>query len=682
MFKMLPLPLSCTTAAIVIACCLRIGAAPVAEPSPPPTEAEKAQAAKQQKVDQDRRSKERHLALLDESRRLSAAGSYEKANTIIAGVLNETNDPDVIAKAKAILVHNGPSLRDNFGLSNQTLFTIAAWWVDVIVCAVALILLYRLLRIARFLWSKTRRGKWRVDSIADSTNLGLADIIVESLTKWSSKTPPVTSGLLKLERLQLSSARLELPPTQVDLSVALKNITLQVGGVSLSGIASAGEAIRGWLNARCPWIKGKAIQSGPELFVLLTSLGPDGRANTVTASVAVAPSPSPLVGTPPFSLTDIKTVAEAASYKTFYLISKKGSTVVEAESANKLREGLNLLGLYIFGENPGQLGAAYEAFRSARTARADLYEAYLYEGITLDLLLQHDEAIKRFQYLETEPRIEDQSLRQKATYNKAISLFRKYKYADTKKAANALDGLIEDTQDSPESQIRSMALAAKASVIAHYPMYWQEDSYGDRSGDTQVVLERKKASSSKVTGWIAEVKEDTKQLSALLAKVKTHHLWDEGEEQQLEWAIKNALGNVHLNCATYFFGEPYADDKWETLHEEYLQIAYDSFQECAMLITPGIEILTNLAKVSLELNRVQQGCNYLEQAINLNPLYEYAYYSLAKVWDKKNETAKVVKVLQSFPQNGTPIIAEFVELFDKYDAELHPKIGTQKDPVT
>jgi len=66
----------------------------------------------------------------------------------------------------------------------------------------------------------------------------------------------------------------------------------------------------------------------------------------------------------------------------------------------------------------------------------------------------------------------------------------------------------------------------------------------------------------------------------------------------------------------------------------------------------------------------------------LNPLYEYAYYSLAKVWDKKNETAKVVKVLQSFPQNGTPIIAEFVELFDKYDAELHPKIGTQKDPVT
>src|SRR5260370_28663077 len=159
MYKMLPLPFSCTTAAIVIACCLRIGAAPGADPSPTPTEAEKAQAAKQQKVDQDRRSKERHLALLDESRRLSAAGSYEKANTIIAGVLNETNDPDVIAKAKAILVHNGPSLRDNFGLSNQTLFTIAAWWVDVIVCAVALILLYRLLRIARFLWSETRRAK-------------------------------------------------------------------------------------------------------------------------------------------------------------------------------------------------------------------------------------------------------------------------------------------------------------------------------------------------------------------------------------------------------------------------------------------------------------------------------------------------------------------------------------------
>jgi hypothetical protein len=92
----------------------------------------------------------------------------------------------------------------------------------------------------------------------------------------------------------------------------------------------------------------------------------------------------------------------------------------EADAANSLREGLNLLWQHVSTEESGKLSSANKAFHESRTRSNDCCQAYLFEGITLDLLSQHDEAIERFEYLEVEERHRDESLRQQAKYNKAI----------------------------------------------------------------------------------------------------------------------------------------------------------------------------------------------------------------------------------------------------------------------
>lgn len=684
--------------AVALACCFSIWAKvqpkPQAKRSPDPAVAKAAETAKElearrlevikQAEETAQKKKRKHLTQLQIARRVSKDGSHKEADATIATVLSETDDDQVIKKANEILEDNHPSTRNQLGLSQQTLFKIAAWWIDIVLGILALIALYLLLRFARYVWSRAHRGTWRVDSITDSNNSGLADAVVESLgnlstvSEWSTAVPPVTSGLLKLERLQLPSPKLDLTPTPLDLSVALQDLNLEFGGISLKGIAGAGEGIRGWFNATCPSIKGKITQSTSGLTVRLTSLGPGGRDNTVTVAVAGTTSTSALGGTAlTFRQEDIRNVAEAASYQILYLISKEGSTVIEAEAADKLREGLNLLGQSIYDQKPEQLELAYDAFRLARTRCADLFEAYLYEGIALDLLQQHDEAIERFKYLEDVKRVADTGLREKAAYNRAISLFRKYKYSDAKKAASILEGLIAN------SQIKSMARAARASIISQYPMYWREQlASGDQAAD---VLRSKKDRHPEMLKLINEVTIDKEHVERELADAKRSR-WAEPnkahqrtEDLQLEWAIKSAWGNLHLNSAIYFFAEPYADELWKTKHQEYLRTAYNAFQECAMLITPGIEILTNLARVCLELDRIQQGCSYLEQAITLNPSYEYAYYRLARVREERKEMPQLLSVLRRCEQNVTPAIAGFTELFRRYDSQLHPPIAKPND---
>jgi len=273
-----------------------------------------------------------------------------------------------------------------------------------------------------------------------------------------------------------------------------------------------------------------------------------------------------------FPAEDIQSAAQSASYKIFYLISEKSNVLSHAEAANSLREGLNQLWQHVTTQDPDKLEEAYDAFRAARTERVDFYEAYLYEGIALDLLSQHDEAIKRFEYLENEERLRDRSLCEKAIYNKAISLFRKYQPAATKEAQITLERLIDSIEESyEESQIKAMALAAKASVIAQEPMYAKEPQRdGDNTG----------------ASFIEDVSKIKNELDSILKTVKNQKKWDRGTELQLEWAINNAWGSVHLYSAIYTCGTPNSDrtEEQENRRREYLMIAYDAFQTCALLL--------------------------------------------------------------------------------------------------
>jgi len=98
-------------------------------------------------------------------------------------------------------------------------------------------------------------------------------------------------------------------------------------------------------------------------------------------------------------------------------------------------------------------------------------------------------------------------------------------------------------------------------------------------------------------------------------------------------------------------------------------IAYDAFQTCALLLTPGVENLTNLAKVTLELDRFAQGSSYLERVICMNPCYEYAYYRLAIEWDKRQQPAKVVEFCSPILKEN-PLIPALLTLVQKYESEL------------
>ena len=616
---------------------------------------------------------QRNMVLLDEAERLISEGSHSDARTAITTVLKDTTDEKVIARGKLLLEKNKPSVFGKLGLSKATLLKIGGWWVDIIVGIVILVLLYWVLRAIRYFWSLTQSKKWRLQAITDTSNTGVADLIVESLCNWGSDGATLNSGLLRLERLQLPSVNWLKPnPTTLDLSEVMKDLSLQLGGglVSLKGLAGAGKGMKTWFYATCPAISGKASLQGSNLLVALTARSARGNVIAVTESrTKKSPAPTPGAGMLPiggldsassFPAEDIQSAAQSASYKMFYLISEKSNDLSHAEAADTLRQGLKQLWQHITTQDPYQLEQAYNAFRAARTRRVDFYEAYLYEGIALDLLSQHDEAIKRFEYLENEERNKDASLRQKAIYNKAISLFRKFHPVAARQAKETLEGLINSIAEPyEESQIKAMALAAKASVIAQGPMYKTSPPDDGASIAAPVIKD------------ITKIKD---QLNTILHNVKENGEWDRGDELQLEWAINNAWGSVHLYSAIYTCGAPDVPrtKKDEDRRHEYLMIAYDAFQTCALLLTPGVENLTSLAKVALELGWFAQGRAYLDKVINMNPCYEYAHYRLAIEWDKRKDNEKVVQVLQSYlNKKETPHIPAFEALLQKYQTELN-----------
>ena len=177
---------------------------------------------------------------------------------------------------------------------------------------------------------------------------------------------------------------------------------LTIGGVDLGKFAKSLTSLRSWYGAKRLWINGSAIDTATTVTVRLTRRNGNDTTNTITAVA---------------EKKNVIEAAESASYMMYYLIANE-SSVPEAEAANKFKTGLKLLGQYISGRQPKQLEAAYTALRESRDANTALYEAYLYEGVALDLLERHAEAIKRFEYISASGA--DAKLKEKAQYNVAL----------------------------------------------------------------------------------------------------------------------------------------------------------------------------------------------------------------------------------------------------------------------
>jgi hypothetical protein len=108
----------------------------------------------------------------------------------------------------------------------------------------------------------------------------------------------------------------------------------------------------------------------------------------------------------------------------------------------------------------------------------------------------------------------------------------------------------------------------------------------------------------------------------------------------------------------------------------YLKRAYEHFQECEMILPPGVETLTNLATALLGLCRDDNSYSYdkvrtyLYLAKEVNQHYEYADYRLAESWEQQGRIDEVVKILRAFAKEKTPTIGSFRNLYSKYSLEL------------
>jgi hypothetical protein len=604
----------------------------------------------------DLRARSAQIHQLADARRLISDWKFDAAAPIIKDVLDKAKDREVVAdavKAQGELRAASESLLPKlFGHYSGILWII----LDIIL---AVVLGFGLLLLARKIYSKRRTNKWLIFGIDDPTGLGVGEAVVESLRRWNDPNP-VFSGLVKLEMLHVASVpNLEAEDSlDLDFAPALQSLPLQFGGVSLGSLASAFGPLRRWFHATRPWIRGSALATDAQVIVRLTRRDASGTTLSVTASADKA---------------RFNEAAESASYMMYYLIANKEKDTADAGVANSLRVGLNLLRQYVNKRDPAKLSEAYEACRAARNENPGFEEAYLYEGIALDLLELHDEAIKRFHYL-VENTANDE-LRERALSNEAIARFRKYRPEEIEESIRILDQVLAGTNTPHQfakSPSKSLALATKANALAHKPIFWQYFLFGNLSADREEIIRRKEQGWDKMGAWIDGVD----NISAFLVGLEEHigegqSGWDELTRRQLEWARLNARGNVRLNYAMHALGKPLPEDvDVADRRKALLGEAYEAFQKCEMLLPPGVETLTNLATVLSELGKETEARLYLQSAIELNKGYEYAYYRMARSWDKQDNTEEVLNVLRSFSQIKNPSIPSFINIYKKYGPEL------------
>jgi tetratricopeptide (TPR) repeat protein len=283
--------------------------------------------------------------------------------------------------------------------------------------------------------------------------------------------------------------------------------------------------------------------------------------------------------------------------------------------------------------------------------------------VALDLLERHDEAASLLQ--DVERLSDDEELRGIARYNRAVTRLRKYEPAELQNALSLFQDLVPTEGNARKSDLplHLFALAGVSSVCAHKLIFWEKLLFAAKSSSELDKLRGKAAARSIVDSWY----EEALSVRALLASRKSQRSQHKRTEKdkQLEWLALNALGNAHLNYALYYLIPPFLYEHHErAMRQDLLQSARENFHNCARLLPPGVETLTNLGTTLFALDEYSAARDYFQKATDLNPRYEYGYYRLAQLWDREGQTDKVLEVLQSL--NSRPNIPSFQRLAAKY----------------
>jgi len=608
------------------------------------------------------RTASRQALLLRAAEWQARYGDREQALEAIHSVLDSAVDQKVLERAEAALAQTEPSW------PGQLWGRVSGSWAVDVVLAFAIVLLFwfGLLAVKRILtsWYRWRR-KWVVRTIVDPTRDRGGDLIMAAFSRLQRRpvAPSVSAGLLSLDKstLGLRAVVLQnLKTPDVSLSEAAEGLDLKVGQVPVANVGKFLGALTRWLQDGRPTVTGTVTTTfgrPAKTLVRLTAYGPG---HTIQSLQAEASLP--------------QEAAEKAALKMYYLLAEPEATETDAEAMDALREGLGLLERYTKGQNGTALSEALERFRSTRLALPDLLDAYLYEGITLDLLGQHEEAASRFKEVSENPRA-TAVLSAKAAYNMAVAYMRTYKPEQLKKAAD-LFGKIGGRRPNPiNDPVGVMAKAGRANSIAHYAIVWEGVVHGTLAKDETERNKWREEDWPKIQEWMTEVETIAREIDTDLQKIRSAKpakatWWGVKAIQQLEWAKCNAEGNIHLNVAKAFLKAPLPPRlaALDADRSKYLEKALGSFKRCELLGPPGVETLANVATIQLELGNTAEARQYAEKIIALNPTYEYAYYRLAQAWEKDGNRERVIETLRRY--QGKVGIPGFRALFTKYDVAI------------
>jgi tetratricopeptide (TPR) repeat protein len=600
----------------------------------------------------------KHASQIDHAMLLASEGRFDDAATELYSVLSESKDKVTRSRAELVLTRIArPTYRLAVAL-RLAAFWAAKWLLLLLSGILFLVLGAHLVRQVVTEIARRRGPRWRLGPVADATELGLGAAMLEALRDWSGKKSGASAGLLRLGSIQIPPMPLALRSTsEVDPIEALKDVKVDVGSISLGGLNQLFRAAQAWLVAKLPRITGRAMAAGEDVYLTIKVLKPGEGARIVSARA---------------SKSQMLATIQALTFKAYYMLAL-GVDVNTAESAEEMRQGLLHLCAYAEGHNARSLEEALPYLARARRAALLVAESLYYEGVILDLLERAQQAIARFEYVRSEPNVGEGSLRLKATYNLAVSHLRTYNPLNFEPAYQLLDSIIGSETDIDSliaDPLAAFSVAAQANITAHKPIFWQEFcGHAERSMEPTEILRRKDQAGFTIRRWICEVETTCDRLEKVFEGSVTR--WDQADINQLRWALENARGNILMNVALFFLVEPHVAGRNEELEREaLLRRAHSSFVRCELLGPPTIETLANLETVLFALDRDQEGEEYFQRAIQLNPRYEYAYYRFAQQADKRGATEDVVRTLEVFSGLGKPQISGMKKLYSKYSQEL------------
>lgn len=591
------------------------------------------------------------MSQIDEIERMISAGEMGAASQSLAVLAKDADNGLILGRIEDARARSHSTWKTQLlawsGTLSHRLLTVAGWVVFVLILLLLVMLGRRLDAFRR----ARKRNPWRLGELMDSTKLGIGPLVAYHFSALLASRAPasVTNGLMSLAAPMIpASPGFRLAPAQVDLIQELQSSSLTLSGVNVGAAAGVFKALENWWKASDNVISGVADISGEKQLTLrLTARSTAGKPIAVEAAAPCADSRA------------TRLCVEGATFKMLYAIQQDGD-VEGAERADLLRQGMLKLRTYVNGGDPAhdplkELRGSVEAFAGVRAAWPASLEAHLYEGIALDLLEAHREAIEHFQYVRENST--DPAMSQKALYNEAVAHLRSwYKLPGINRCIELVDELVSPGAPAAlkaallDDPVKALALGVKADAIAHRPIHWK------KLGTTLAKVAAQSLSDvTQITDLLDEIAKDV----AGKIRYASATAWDRQTLRQLEWSVQNALGDLNLNCATSLHAvDPTA------VPPHYVQAALKALNRCAVLLPPGVETLSNLGTAYLVSADTFEARRYLQRVIRLNKYYEYAYYRLAQTWEFDKRPQKAAGVVKEFP--GVPQIPEFIELFDRY----------------